>query len=176
MPNTYTLISSTVLGADSSSVNFSSIPQTYTDLVLTFSVRATAFARNVTIRFNNDSTSNYGYNFIRSDLNPSASPVGTNLANKVTSTTSLSLNESINIPGDTANTFSSNELYVANYTAGRPKPMSVFSVTEQNQNDWQYMTLYSNIFRISAPITSINIFGNTFATGSSFYLYGIAKP
>lgn len=64
MASTYTLISSSVLTVTTQSVTFSSIPQTYTDLVLRMSYRITAaglFGNNPAIRFNADATSNYSY-------------------------------------------------------------------------------------------------------------------
>jgi hypothetical protein len=66
MANTYTLIESQVLGSSAASVTFSSIPATYTDLVLKVSVRSNRAAGfdNIDIRFNGDSASNYSRTII----------------------------------------------------------------------------------------------------------------
>ena len=53
--NTYTLISSNVLGSSAASVTFSSIPATYTDLVLRVSARTDADDTSL-ITFNGTTT------------------------------------------------------------------------------------------------------------------------
>ena len=67
--NTYSLIS-TITTTGTTTVSFTSIPQTYTDLVLRFMIKnsnsATSSALNIT--FNSDSTStNYSSEILRSD-------------------------------------------------------------------------------------------------------------
>ena len=59
MPSTYELIASYTVGAGgAASIDFTSIPATYTDLVLKLSSRtATGGANDVYIQFNTDSTS-----------------------------------------------------------------------------------------------------------------------
>ena len=63
MPNTFTLIASSTVGAGgASSIDFTSIPSTYTDLVIKASLRSdrnTGSATYLTITFNNDTGSNY---------------------------------------------------------------------------------------------------------------------
>ena len=60
---TYTLIASTTLNANTQTVTFSSIPQTYTDLVLISSVKSTGnYSSTYTI--NNDSGTNYSYTYM----------------------------------------------------------------------------------------------------------------
>jgi len=59
--STYTPIATTTLGSSQTTVSFSSIPATYTDLVLVMVHKGTgaASAANGYIRFNSDSGSNY---------------------------------------------------------------------------------------------------------------------
>lgn len=59
MAKTYEPIATTTLGSSSSTVTFSSIPATYTDLVLVSSSTQTAGPVNSRMRFNGDSSSNY---------------------------------------------------------------------------------------------------------------------
>ena len=59
MAVTYDPIATTTLGSNAQTITFSSIPQTYTDLVLVFSSAITAGAADVWIRFNSDSGTNY---------------------------------------------------------------------------------------------------------------------
>ena len=59
---TLSLIGKQTVGADgASSVTFSNIPQTYTDLVVKFSTRATAGNPELSIRFNGDTAANYTF-------------------------------------------------------------------------------------------------------------------
>lgn len=59
---TYTLIGSTTLSTTSSTITFSSIPVTYTDLVLNINPLSTN-NRDVILRFNSDTSTNYSINF-----------------------------------------------------------------------------------------------------------------
>ena len=61
MPATYEPIASQALGSSAASVEFSSIPGTYTDLVLVCMVKSTGAASSSggSARFNSDSGSNY---------------------------------------------------------------------------------------------------------------------
>ena len=62
--NTYTQIASTTLGSAASSVTFSSIPSTYTDLVIVMNGTATA-AADVYLNYNTDTTSsNYSNTYL----------------------------------------------------------------------------------------------------------------
>jgi hypothetical protein len=66
MPITYDRIATTTVGTATSSVTFSSIPATYTDLVLiTSSTNDSGTSpSNITFRFNSDTTTNYSNTFI----------------------------------------------------------------------------------------------------------------
>lgn len=55
---TYTLIASNTLGSGATSLTFSSIPQTYTDLILICNGNTSANANNY-LQFNSDTGSNY---------------------------------------------------------------------------------------------------------------------
>lgn len=60
MPATYEPIATTTLGSETSSITFSSISSTYTDLRLVFvGIRAAGTNSAPIVRFNSDSTTNY---------------------------------------------------------------------------------------------------------------------
>jgi hypothetical protein len=59
MPTTYDKIATTTLSS-AGVITFTSIPATYTDLVLVLSATATSFA-SVKVRFNSDSATNYSF-------------------------------------------------------------------------------------------------------------------
>jgi len=63
MPTTYEPIATTTLNSSASSISFSSIPSTYTDLKLIF-VPLSAAGGNFYIRFNSDTGNNYTYSYI----------------------------------------------------------------------------------------------------------------
>lgn len=65
MPATYDSLASTVLSSAQSTVTFSSIPATYTDLILVGSGSLTGTNDTaVTLRFNGDTGSNYGITYL----------------------------------------------------------------------------------------------------------------
>ena len=64
MPSTYNKIEAKTLGSAAASVTFSSIPLTYTDLVLVQVSKITTGAGTGTIQINGDTTSNYSNTFL----------------------------------------------------------------------------------------------------------------
>lgn len=172
MANTYTLISSNVLGSSAASVTFTSIPSTYTDLVLRVSARADAGLnlRGMNITFNSDTATNYSATWLVGDGAAATS-------SRESSVTSLKRGVDANGNSSTANTFSSVEIYIPSYTVSINKPISSFSTTENNSTT-AYATASANLWRNSATISSIQISvvtSGNFVSGSSFYLYGIKK-
>ena len=171
MANTYTLISSNTLSASAASVTFSSIPATYTDLCLKISARTT--------EANNDSSFNVTFNGVTTTTYSRTRLRGTG---SVASSSSLSNATSIdtgdNATGSTAtsNTFSNVEIYIPSYTASQNKPVSLFNVLENNSTAAN-MNAAAGLWRNTSVITSITLDGipasGQFASGSSFYLYGI---
>jgi len=69
-------------------------------------------------------------------------------------------------------------LYIPSYTASQSKPVSAASVTENNATT-SYISANAGLYRSNTAISSITIIDNinsrSFASGSSFYLYGISK-
>ena len=70
--STYTPIATTTLSSAASSISFTSIASTYTDLVLVFTPIVTS-ATTFAVRFNNDSTSNYSATILTGDGTSAAS-------------------------------------------------------------------------------------------------------
>lgn len=68
MTATYDCIATTTLGSDSTSVVFSSIPQTYTDLIMVFNgYNTVATAMDFECEFNGDSGNNYSETGLQGD-------------------------------------------------------------------------------------------------------------
>ena len=173
MANTYTLISSTTLGSTSQSVTFSSIPSTYTDLAIKMSIRSdranTWFIP--TIRFNNDSGSNYSWQYIRYD----AGSLGGN----------RSVNQSYGWVGvgtgstSATNFFGISDVYISNYSSSLNKSFTAYGVTA-NTNSTTHTYTNTGLWRNTSAVSTIVLdasleSGGNFVSGSSFYLYGISK-
>ena len=79
MPVTYEPIATTTLGSAASSITFSSIPGTYTDLRLVLVGRTTA-GDNIRIQFNGDTASNYSSTWIMGDGSAASSSRNSNLS------------------------------------------------------------------------------------------------
>lgn len=170
MPATYQLIGSNTLTTPTASVTFSSIPQTYTDLVLKMTLRAESpnpAGDRIKVVFNGSSSSIYSATNI---LGSGSSGFGSsNLSNQ----TFLTLRYT-NEDGMTANSFGIAELYIPSYTSSNNKPMGGISVQETNITNAR-MSATAGLFRSSSAISSIELlpFELNWASGSSFDLYGI---
>lgn len=172
MANTYTLIASNTLTSNATSVTFSSIPGTYTDLVVRVSARNTAPGTYEAFRieFNGSSTAVYSNTYALG--NGSAASSGRDSNNSFISAPYSNGN------GATSNTFSSHEIYIPSYTVSQNKPLSVFSATETNASTanaaWTGIT--AGLWRNTSAITQITFVspgGYDYVSGSSFWLYGI---
>lgn len=146
------------------SIIFSSIPQTYTDLLLVVSHRNTGNEGQARIALNDDTGSNYPKIWLTIN-NGSAS----------------FYSDSSNFPfwtptsGTTANTFGLSEIYFPNYRSSSNKQMSVKSVIENNASTGIYYVLGSMGWNNTAAITKITLSMAAFdyAQYSSATLYGI---
>lgn len=174
MANTYTLIASTtVSGTSTVTVNFSSIPQTYTDLVLRVSARTnrSSAVDELMLRFNSDSATNYSATHMTANS-------GTATSQQVSNNTSTRF-ISINGNTTTSSTFSNTEIYIPNYTGTANKPISIGTVVENNDTTNYFVRGVANLYRGSSAITSISCQSYFdpgvlyFIADSSFYLYGI---
>jgi hypothetical protein len=164
----YTLIERRELTEAASSIEFTGIPQFYTDLVIFTSLRnSSAGNQNGRITFNG-STSGYSERLLFGN----GSSVSTDSA-------SGSLINWVDYnPGTnaTANTFGSSAIYIPNYTSSSSKSVSSDAVSENNGTTAiQYLN--TALWNNSAPITSFAFTPSSgnFAAGSSISLYGINR-
>ncbi len=175
MPATYQLIASNTLSSAAASVTFSSIPATYTDLVVRISARSDRSGSNVDViffRFNGISTTVYSDTAING-----TGAVADN--GRSTNATTMFNSGYFAIPAatSTSSTFSSMEIYIPSYGVSQNKPLSGFSVSENNSaSSGAFITADAGLWRSTATISSIEFSLNTgpnFVSGSSFFLYGI---
>ena len=171
MANTYKKIASVTVGSGgASSMAFSSIPATYTDLVVKVSARRSdASEGSLSTRFNSDSGSNYSSRTLRG--------TGSAASSSTDSANNLLPFWVIDGTGYTANTFASADIYIPNYASANQKSISAENVSENNQTT-TYMQITAGLWSGTAAITAITLYANEQATGtfaqySTATLYGI---
>ena len=174
MANTFVKIASVTVGAGGSgSMTFSSIPSTYTDLVIKASARGTQASTShaFTLRFNS-ATTNYSSRELVGG--------GSGAPSSATRTTLGSALYIGNIDGDsaTSSTFASTEIYIPNYAGSAYKSLSVDAVTENNATE-AYATLLAGLWSDTSAITSIDLISfsghGTLMQYTTATLYGIKK-
>ena len=168
MPDTFIKIASVSVGSGgASSIDFTSIPSTYTDLVIKLSGRMTnATAGGTYIAFNGNAA-----NYSSRGLEGNGSSVGSFTNSGGTSKIYLGV---INWGNSTASTFSSFDVYLPNYAGSQNKSVSVDQVTENNATD-SWATLMAGLWSDTSAISSLSLttqFGS-FVQHSTATLYGI---
>ena len=171
---TFTQIGSavTVGSGGAASIDFTSIPSTYTDLVVKFSARSTDTTANdssaIALQFNGDTASNYTRRSLVGDGGSASSSNAT--------TTSMRIGF-IPTNGCTASTFGNGEIYIPNYAGSTQKSVSADAVAENNSATYIYSALNAGIWTGTAAITSIKIIipSFNFIQYSTAYLYGVSN-
>ena len=167
MPNTYVKIATVTLASAAASIDFTSIPGTYTDLVIKASLRSAAASVNpgLKIKFNTSALNFTGLNVYgdgsaKGSYTDTGGEIGILAGNSAT-----------------ANTFGNCEIYIPNYAGSNNKSFSVDSVNENNATSAsQY--LYANLWSQTAAITAISLLSGgavNLMQYSSATLYGISK-
>jgi hypothetical protein len=155
--NTYEAIATQTLGSAAASVTFSSIPQTYTDLMLIIIGNAGG-STSASMRFNSDTGTNYSNTYAQGD----GSGVGnfrdvnvtSNWAGSFYNTTTPSTAKHSIMNYANTTTFKSS-IIRADYGIG-------------------FTVIAAQLWRNTAAITSITLAtGANFSTGATFSLYGI---
>jgi len=161
MPATYEPIATTTFAGGTASATFSSIPATYTDLVMVSFLRAGSTNSSYVLRFNSDSGSNYSNTVLYGDGTSPGS-------NRYSSQTSAYLTY-YGFP-TTASTFGTIITDFQNYS--NTTTNKTFIGRSQNSNSGTDAVV--GLWRSTAAINSITIYaGDTFASGSVVTLYGI---
>lgn len=162
MATTYEPIATTTLGSAASSITFSSIPSTYTDLRLVL-VCTTSVTTNATWRFNSDSGSNYSYTVISGNGTAASSSSNTN------STAAY-----FTAAGNTSTTIP--HMYTLDVFSYGGSTNKTSLVTESSDDNGSGKVASSvHLWRSTSAITSINIIisSGTYSTGTTATLYGI---
>ena len=168
MANTYELIAAVTVPSAQATIDFTSIPSTFTDLVLKVSARTSESNTysGVSLSFNG-ATTNRSYRLVYGAGSGSgASESGTSLTNY-----------GVNGSTATASSFGNLEWYIPNYAnSGIYKSVSSDGVSETNATA-ALANLAAGLWSSNAAITSISIAvnsgGATFQQYSTAYLYGV---
>jgi len=161
MPKTYEPIATTTLSSAAADVTFSSIPGTYTDLILVSRAINTTGATSGSMQFNADTGSNYSNTFIEGTGSAASSNRNSNVTfaliyynnNAATDGISVSIAHINNYSNTTTNKTSLTRFGTAGSLVGA----------------------YVSLWRNTSAINSIKIIagGQNFQSGSTFTLYGI---
>ena len=163
MASTYELIASATVGAGgASSIDFTSIPATYTDLCVVLSTRS-----------NNSGVTD------ELVIQPNASSSSMTLKNLIGAATSVfsetTIRPVVAASGVTASTFTSTQFYIPNYAGSAYKSISVDSADEINSTVSNYLYLGALLWSNTSAISSLKFVlgASTFVQYSTAYLYGV---
>jgi hypothetical protein len=163
------LIESKTLATAAASIEFTSIPQDGTDLVVLASLRYSTDLADVSLRING-STTGYSMRLLYG--------TGSSAASASNSSAYLVWAANANFLTSTASTFSNAQLYLPNYSGSTQKSLSVDTVTENNAT-LSYQNIAAGLWADTAAITSLTFSSgpsvSTFVAGSTISLYKITK-
>ena len=153
MTVTYSQIATQTLGSNTATVTFSSIPGTYTDLVLVCTIRDTNGYS--VMRFNSDSGNNYSRTWMSGNGTTASSNRGSNISG-------------LDLKAETsASTFAPTITHIMNYSNTTTNKTVLIRQAQSGE-----VAAYVGLWRNTGAITSITI-TNDMQTGSTFSLYGI---
>jgi hypothetical protein len=166
MPATYDRLASTTLSSNQSTVTFSSIDQTYTDLVVQFRGNVLNSNQQIWMRLNGDSSGNYTYIGMYS---------GSALAYN-----SASVSATACVIGGIGDGFTSNSQSIGSVTANinNYAATNIFkTVIARDVNRWTNTGLTCSSWFNTSAITSITLSGSSaaFEVGTSITIYGIKR-
>ena len=168
MPSTYTPIATNTLGSATATVTFSSIPGTYTDLILVTNIRKTTASTAGYVRANNDSGTNYSTTYL----------YGSGVSATSTRDTNRTFFDSIGAAGSSmaAGTFALSVNNIMNYS--NTSTFKTILARKQYSNTsgaWDYVETSVSLWRNTAAITQLDVLAisGNFDIGSTFTLYGV---
>ena len=164
MASTYSPIATTTLGSAAASYTFSSIPSTYTDLVLVASLNGSS-GTAIKVQFNSDTGTNYSLTRLVGD--------GVSATSSQQSNSSSIIYGSNGIP-TAANQFAPVIMHIQNYanTTTYKTMLSRFNNANSSLGSTDAIV---GLWRSTSAINAVKVEANSgnFSTGSTFTLYGI---
>lgn len=157
----YEVISTQTLGSAAATVTFSSIPQTYTDLVLISRMQNTGSQQRIDLRFNSDTGTNYSVTRLYGNGSTVSSDRYTNA------------NDGIDIAFVGTSGFCIASTSIMNYSNTTTNKTLIGRWDSEGNSG--YATALVGLWRNTAAITAMVLtpLGVNFATGCIFTLYGI---
>lgn len=171
MANMIPISTVTVGSGGVNAIEFTNIPQNYTDLLIKISGRSTSVnvQDRIGLKINGNAYGNWTLRWL-----------GNAAGSAVSYTESALGSNNINyIPGDTvtASTFGNVEIYIPNYTSSNYKSISIDGVIENNSTS-VYFGLEAALWSNTSPINQLTfstVSVSNYAQYSSATLYGIRK-
>ena len=165
MPATYEKIATTTLGSANSTITFSSIAASWTDLKMIFTGTNTAAGQDLLLRFNGDSGTNYSYTVLYGNGSSALSSRNTSLTYIFVAGVQ---NLSTTIPQFC-------DIDIFSYTGSTNK--TIMSAHSADLNGSGTASKIVGLWRNTAAITSVSLStsGTTFTAGTTATLYGILK-
>ena len=162
MAATYTPIASATVGTATTTVTFSSIPSTYTDLVVASSIQVSGNV-NVFMTFNSDSGANYSFTLLQGDGSTASS-------GRVSNQTRIQL-DSVAYPPFSGSSFAPGIVHINNYSNATTYKTALIRAN----NGAVGVSVFAGLWRSTAAITTITFVAGAvnFAVGTTFTLYGI---
>jgi hypothetical protein len=165
--NTYEAIATQTLGSAAATVTFSSIPGTYTDLVLVINGGTTDGNEGAQFRLNSDSGTNYSVTYLAGDGSAASSGRGSSL-------TAGRLNQASSLGA--TNSLTSNIIVQFMNYSNTTTNKTVISRTNVTTGTYPAVEAMVNLYRSTSAITAIELRmsgSGTYMAGSTFSLYGI---
>jgi len=157
--STYEPIATTTLGSNQTSVTFSSISGSYTDLVLICNLAVNGTGNNVQCRYNGDTGSNYSTTILSGNGSSTYSQTYTNSSNGWLT----------GYFDGTANEFYTKVIQISNYSNSTTYKTALVRSSSASREAMAGVGLW----RSTAAITSVTIAATDLVSGSTFTLYGI---
>jgi hypothetical protein len=177
MATTFIKIAAVTVGSGgASSIDFTSIPSTYTDLCVKVSVRNSATNAGMVVRLNNDTGTNYSWKLLYGNGAAAGSfnegTFGTGYNTFVFAYVT---------PSNASSTvFANTEIYLPSYTSSNNKSFSIDSVSENNGST-AFQTMAAGLWSNTSAITSVKVLPDPMGVSANFdqystaTLYGISK-
>jgi hypothetical protein len=161
--NTYVALDKVTVGTATSSITFSSIPQTYTDLVMVINTKQTATPnRWTTIRLNSDTGTNYSYTSLEGSGSAASSYRESNQTRGA-----------INFKTSTTN-WGQNTVHFQNYSNSTTYKTWISRGDSSDNGPCAIVGLWRSTSAVTSILITLEGSGQNFDVGSTFSLYGIA--
>jgi hypothetical protein len=166
MTATYDKIQSTTLGSNQTTVTLSTIPSTYTDLVLVCDPSATSDGATIFFRINGDTASNYSFTELSGNGSSAAS-------GRASSATRIDFGGVVGVSSTLGN--SNLIIHLMNYANTTTNKTIIGRLNNGSSGSFPGTAATVGLWRSTSAITSISFTTNAAQqkSGATFTLYGI---